>query len=73
MSDHLLAVHLMLCVITCAVAALLLGNLWREGVAPDVTEVRFSFSVIATVTELQNFCSMCLRACTNIRNIRAFP
>lgn len=30
-------------------AALLLGNLWREGGAPVVTEVRFSFPVMVTV------------------------
>lgn len=35
--------------VTCAEAGLLLGNLWQEGGAPVVAEVRFSFRVIVTV------------------------
>lgn len=35
--------------VACAEAALLLGNLWRDGGAAVVAEVRFSFPVIVTV------------------------
>lgn len=58
--------------VACAEAALLLGNLWRDGGAAVVAEVRFFFSGYSYCTELQNTCSACLCVCTNARNIRGF-